>query len=129
MAEAIEAWSGLVAVLLGLSVLFSTLFILFGLLLAGKKGLRFRRILCAAIAGSTTTYGFSILLIIPFRLDSRISFFIGLALSLITLRRILRLRLSQHAVTMAFSIAAQILALWLGVSLFVGGMKDLLIIL
>jgi hypothetical protein len=126
MIEAIEAWSGLVAVLLSLSILFSTLFIWVGVLPAKKKDLSFRRILCAAVAGSTTTYGFTVLLVALFRLDSRISFSLGLLLSLIAVGIVLRLHFPVPAAMIALSIAAQILALWLGVSLFVGGMKDLL---
>jgi len=129
MIEAIEAWSGLVAVLLSLSILFSTLFIWVGVLLAKKKDLSFRRILSAAVAGSATTYGFTVLLITLFRLDSRISFSLGLLLSLIAIRIALRLHFPVPVAIIALSIAAQILALWLGVSIFVGGMKDLLIIL
>lgn len=124
--EALEAWSGLVFVMICISIFLVSIFIWIGAKVAGIKNSGFRKAIVAAIFSSLVIYLFTIICSIFPYIGAILGFFVGLLLVPLIMRRILNSTLRQTFVVWIFNAIAQILALVLGATLFIGGIKDLI---
>ncbi len=127
--EAIEAWTGFILVLICLSIFLAIIFIWTGAKLAGNENLDFKKILKTIILSSLFVYITTVILSSLSFSNAVIGFILGLLLLPIIIKIILNSTLKQTFVFWVFSVVSHFLALWIGATLFIGGMKDLIKIL
>lgn len=126
MLETLEAWGGFILVLIFLSFLIASLFIWVGAKIARINNSTLKRAYLAAIAASFTTYFMTILLSALPAISTILSFFIGVFLCLFVIKRVFRSTIRQAFMIWIFNTVAQVLTVFIGASLFIGGIKDLI---
>jgi len=129
ISETIEAWSGLILVMACISIFLASIFIWIGTKITKIKNFKFRKAIISAISSSLIIYLTIIIFSIFPYLGAIIGFFIGLLLASFLMRRILDSTLRQTFVIWIFNGLAQILAVIVGATLFIGGVRDLIKIL
>jgi len=129
ISETIEAWSGLILVMACISIFLASIFIWIGTKITNIKNFKFRKAIISAISSSLIIYLTIIIFSIFPYLGAIIGFFIGLLLASFLMRRILDSTLRQTFVIWIFNGLAQILAVIVGATLFIGGVRDLIKIL
>jgi len=126
MIETLEAWVGFILVLIFLNFIIAGFFIWVGAKITRINNSTLKRAYLAAIAASFTTYFMTILLSALPAISTILSFFIGVFLCLFVIKRVFRSTIRQAFMIWIFNIVAQILAVIIGASLFIGGIKDLI---
>lgn len=124
MLESLEALGGLFLVFFVISLPFACFFIWTGAKIGRIEDLSFGKILFAAIFASLITHlMITIFYVIP-HFNTYLGFSIGLILSLVVIKVILRCVYGQAVLPWIFHFLAQILTIFLGAKLFIGGIKD-----
>lgn len=124
MLESLEALGGLFLVFFVISLPFACFFIWISAKIGRIEDLSFGKILFAAIFASFITYlMITIFYIIP-HFNTYLGFSIGIILSLVVIKVILRCTYEQAVFPWIFHFLAQILTILLGATLFIGGIKD-----
>jgi len=126
MLETLEAWAGFILVLIFLSFLIASLFIWIGAKMARIKNPTLKRAFFASIAASIITYIVTLIFSALPIISTIPCYFIGLFFALFVIKIVFNSTLKQAFLVWIFNIAAQIIAVIIGASLFIGGIGDLI---
>jgi len=126
MLETLEAWGGFILVLIFLSFLIASLFIWVGAKIARIKNSTLKKAFIASITASFITYIMTVLLSALPIFSTILCYFIGLFLALFAIKIVFNSTLRQAFLVWIFNTVAQVLTVFIGASLFIGGIKDLI---
>jgi len=129
MLETMEAWSGIVLLIITFSILISVIFMAIGAKIIKIQNIRMRNIFHAGITASILTFSVAVIgSALPF-VDAVIGFGIGLFIALFVIIHFINTTLEKTLIVWILNITGQIAAVLICSFLFIGGIKDFLTII
>ena len=126
MFERIEAFSGLLCALFALSVIVNCFFIWGGSKLVGIKKLKFRKATIVATVLSFILYSVVFLFLFFPLINIILGFLLGIFMTFFGIKTLLKLPVKKAFFVWIFNVLAQVIAVFFGALLFIGGISDLL---